>query len=408
MGYGHLRAARAIAERLGTRVRRADALELAGSDEVSEWRRLKSGYETLSRATDWPVVGAVASSALDRMTRMGGVRRDPSLPDLTSRRLQSRIRAGLGAELVRRLRSSGERLISTFYAPAIAAAEAGLDATVCVVTDVDVHRIWAPVDASRTPLWYCVPAERTRSRLISYGVSPGRVVVTGFPLPPRLAGSLDPERLRRHLRRRQARLDPCGRSLPSSPGEVEPEPREGPLEPPRITFTVGGAGAQRRQLGRFLRALLPEVACRRLRLSVSVGTHEELLPWLRRLADEARVAVHGDRFQIVHRKSVDDYLVAFEELLAHSDALVTKPSEMSFYAALGLPLILTTPLGDHERANREWLLENGAAVTLGDDEDVLRRMQHWLESGTLAHVAWNAYQRLPRHGARRIAEFVGD
>ena len=44
--------------------------------------------------------------------------------------------------------------------------------------------------------------------------------------------------------------------------------------------------------------------------------------------------------------------------------LWTKPSEMTFYAALGIPLILAPPLGAHERYNRRWALETAWVSSL--------------------------------------------
>lgn len=408
MGYGHLRAAHALTEHLGVALRRVDASDLADPVEVREWERLRRGYEGLSRATDWPVVGGVARSLLDRMTRLGGNRAAPATPDMAVRRLHRRFDAGLGAGMVRHLRASGEQLVSTFYAPALAAAHAGIDDAVCVVTDVDVHRIWAPLDPARSP-HYCVPAAKTRARLRSYGVPPERIHVTGFPLPADLLGGPDLGRLRSVLARRLARLDPNRRFLQPARAEILRElehlPRE-PSAPPRLVFTVGGAGAQVRQVRRFLTALAPLLHGGEVRLTVAVGTHADLAERVREIAET--LGIEGDRFELLHVAGVEPYLVAFRELLARTDALFTKPSEMSFYAALGVPLVLTTPLGAHERANRRWLLRREAALRFDRGDDLAASVRYWIASGALARVAWYGFRRLPKRGTYRIGEFVGN
>jgi hypothetical protein len=43
------------------------------------------------------------------------------------------------------------------------------------------------------------------------------------------------------------------------------------------------------------------------------------------------------------------YYRQLNQLLADSDVLWTKPSELSFYAGLGVPLVLAKPVGAHER-----------------------------------------------------------
>ena len=78
----------------------------------------------------------------------------------------------------------------------------------------------------------------------------------------------------------------------------------------------------------------------------------------RRFAEEgARVVVAED---------LDAYFRACNALLAETDILWTKPSEMTFYGALGLPLLLSPPVGAQERYNRRWAVENGAGLEQRD------------------------------------------
>ena len=106
-------------------------------------------------------------------------------------------------------------------------------------------------------------------------------------------------------------------------------------------------------------------------------------------------------------RDLDDYLDRFEALLGRADLLWTKPSELVFYAALGLPLVCAPPVGVHERYNRRWVTEAGAGLRQGDPSFAWQWISHWLEDGTLAAAAWSGFQRLPKFGAYRILEAVG-
>ena len=53
------------------------------------------------------------------------------------------------------------------------------------------------------------------------------------------------------------------------------------------------------------------------------------------------------------------YFQRFRALLAETDVLWTKPSELTFFGALGLPLLLAPPVGIHESYNLRWAREAG-------------------------------------------------
>ena len=98
------------------------------------------------------------------------------------------------------------------------------------------------------------------------------------------------------------------------------------------------------------------------------------------------------------------YFGRFNALLARPDILWTKPSELSFFAALGIPLVFSWPLGVHERVNRRWVLHRGAGFKQESPGEAWEWLREWLDDGTLAGAAWSGYQRLPKFGAARIAE----
>ena len=152
MGYGHLRAATAIAEALGTPVLQVDRAPVVGPDEERLWARVRKGYELVSRLSQLPAVGRPLGRVLDAVTHIPRLHpyRDLSAPTRGVHALERLVRRNLGEGLIARLRETGAPLLTTFYSPAIAADRAGIERVYCVATDSDLNRIWAPLEPART------------------------------------------------------------------------------------------------------------------------------------------------------------------------------------------------------------------------------------------------------------------
>ena len=414
MGYGHLRAAHALAGALGQEVVQVDGPPLAGPAEARLWARVRGAYEVTSRLSTVPLAGAPLKWALDRLTSIPSLHpyRDLSAPTRGARALDRLVRRGLGEGLVEELRRTGRPLLTTFYAPAILADRAGLPGVFCVVTDTDVNRIWAPLQPATSRIHYLVPTPRAARRLRSYGVPPERITFTGFPLPGELLGGPGLEAAGRNLAARIVRLDRGGELRRERPEELArflgplPEGEEG--KPPLLTFAVGGAGAQAELARAFLPSLRPELEAGRLRLALVAGVRprvKELFEESLRLAGlEGAV---GRAVELLHAPSVPAYLEQMNALLARTDVLWTKPSELCFFAALGLPLVCSSPVGVHERLNRRWVREAGAGFKQRDPRFAGEWLGDMLADGSLAAAAWAGFMRLPKFGLYRILEAAG-
>jgi hypothetical protein len=415
MGYGHLRAARPLSRALGTPIVEVDRPPLVGAEERRVWDRVRGAYEWTSRLSQLPLVGRPFRWLLDGVTSIPHLYpvRDLSAPTRGALTVDRMIQRGLGRGLVERLRETGAPLLTTFYSPALAADRAGLSNVWCVITDSDINRVWAPLEPERTSIHYLVPSQRAGRRLRAYGVPAQRITFTGFPLPHELVGGVRLSALRRNLAARLVRLDPSREfrrtfreELAQFLGPLPEAEEEG--RPPLLVFAVGGAGAQAEMARAFLPSLRPAVEGGRLRLALVAGVRPEVAATFRdALARAGMAGAEGSGVEILQAPDPERYFEAFDALLARADVLWTKPSELTFYGALGLPLLFAPPVGVHERYNRRWARDAGAGLPQREPSFAWQWLGDWLEDGTLAGAAWSGFMRLPKHGLYRILDLVG-
>lgn len=409
MGYGHLRAAAALAERLGVEVLHCDRPPLADADEQRLWAQARRLYEGMSRLSQLPAIGRSLQSALDSLTFIPHLHpyRDLSRPTAGARTLDRFAARGLGRGLAETLRRNGAPLVTTFFAPALAADRYGCERVFCVVTDADVNRVWAPIASARTRVRFFAPSMRVVRRLRAYGVPPDRIHYTGFPLPHSLVGGVELTTLRANLERRIVRLDPehafrdSGRdelrnflgALPDAAGA------------PHLVFAVGGAGAQAELVRKFLPSVAAPLRAGRLRLTLVAGIRRDVAAtFAEAIAAAGLDELRGAGIDVLFADTHDDYFRRFDALVGDSDILWTKPSELTFYAALGLPIVFSPPIGAHEVYNRRWAVESGAGLEQRDPRHAGEWLADWLADGTLAGAAFNGYLRLPKTGLYRILE----
>ncbi len=386
MGYGHLRPAHAMAELAGVPIRNADAPPLIGTWDRIVWSSAQTVYEGISRLSEVPLAAQPASAALRALTRIPGLGdgNDLSKPDRATRWLSLAIRRGFGRRLSTHLGRRDAVLVSTFYAPALAAATHGSFPVLLVVTDTEVARAWVEERPVSGRIIYCVPADITKRRLMGYGVPERRIRLTGFPLPPSLA---EEDVARRFLEERCRRL---------RTQEV----------PAHVALAVGGAGAQARLALEIAQSLLPLAAKGRIRLTLVAGTRPELGHRFRKAAESwAGTWTLPERaVSVLQESKISTFFSRFNRLLEEVDLLWTKPSELVFFAALGLPLLLAPPLGAQEFCNRRWLHETGVGVDQPVPQDMASWMEERITNGGLEKLARLGFEKLPRRGAWRVLE----
>jgi hypothetical protein len=405
MGYGHLRPAHALAAELGAEVLEVDRPPLAGADEERLWARVRRFYEGLSRLSQVPLVGPPLQLLLDTITDIPPLhpRRDLSAANAGARGLERLIARGLGRGLTAHLERTGQALLTTFYAPAVCADRLGHGPVACVVTDSDINRVWVPLEPKRSRIRYFAPSRRVVRRLRAYGVAPEAIRYTGFPLPGALLGR-DLSAWRRNLAARLVRLDPRREFIGRHRDEIERRLGALPTDdrPPLVTFAIGGAGAQAGLVDEILPSLVAPLRAGRLRLALVAGIRAEVAARFRNaLARHDVPEVH-----VLVERDIPSYLAAFNTLLADTDVLWSKPSEIAFFAALGLALVLAPPVGVHERYNRRWVIEAAAGLEQRDPRFAAGWIGDWIADGTLAAAAWSGATRLPNLGLYEIADAV--
>src|SRR5438067_1339179 len=404
MGYGHLRAAAPLADALGVPMLRMDLPPLGDARDAWFWWRTRAVYEPLTRWSQAGLAGAPLRALLGRITAIPESGGDLSGPTTGTRWMERAARGGAARALADDLRRAGAPLVSTFYAAPILAELHGAQRLHCVVTDADVNRVWAPPHPARSRIRYYVPSEPARRRIESYGVAPERIRLTGFPLPHDLVGGRQMPALKRNLAARLGRIDPGRAVADAAAGEIGPVPRD--ESPPLVTFAIGGAGAQVGIAERLVHGLAGALRSRRLALALVAGRRRDVARSLRAAIGAERLDGHPC-IEVLEERDTLKYLRGFNALLARTDVLWTKPSEMTFFAALGLPVIAAPPVGVHEERNLRWAVELGAALEQGDPDRAGDWLPRWIEDGTLARAAWKGYQNLPKLGLYEILDDLG-
>jgi hypothetical protein len=389
MGYGHLRPGTALAEALDTELLHMDLPPLGAEIDRRFWESTRELYEPLTRMSQLPGVGPPLRALLNTVTAIPPPwpARDLSGPTQGTRWMERAARDGVGRALAEHLRKTGAPLLTTFYAAAILAELHGAERLYCLITDSDINRVWAPPHPARSRIRYFAPTERAARRMLSYGVSPEKIRHTGYPLPHELVGGRERTALRKNFEARMQRLERRG-------------------DPPLIVFAIGGAGAQVPLAVQAMKGMRAQIEAGKLRLALVAGRRPEVARQLREALDAAGLEGHPG----AELHAADDfagYLRGFNTLLARADALWSKPSEMTFFAALGLPFISAPPVGVHESWNLRWATDRGAALPQHDPTAAGEWLLEWLEDGTLAAAAHAGYTRLPQLGLYEILSETG-
>ncbi|HEY6866705.1 MAG TPA: hypothetical protein VI792_05570, partial [Candidatus Eisenbacteria bacterium] len=322
------------------------------------------------------------------------------------------IRQGLGRSLLARLRGHRLPMISTFYAPCLAADRTLPGAVYCIICDADLNRVWVASKAKESEIRYFAPCGRVMRRLRQYGVPDDRIFITGFALPRENIGGPGMEILKADLLRRLGRLDPRGRFVSVYGATVDellgarPEPADA-VGPVTVTFAVGGAGAQS-EIGMMLvQALKPGILDGRFRLVLVAGLNRVIERAFLDGVERAGLTPElGHGVVVVREDDKTRYFDRFNALMRETDILWTKPSELSFYSALGIPLVMAPTIGSQEDKNSRWLMDKGCALPQYTPSLALEWLGDMLKQGVLAEKALAGFVKNRKLGVFKIEEVL--
>lgn len=416
MGYGHSRAAFCLRDLSGGEVITANAYQGIPVADKRLWEETRHVYEIVSRIKSLPLIGPFVFNVMDSLQRIPDFypRRDLSEPNLQLRQIYYSLRHGLGKHLIAQLAKDPVPLVTTFFIPAFAADMYDYPGDIyCITTDADISRTWVPMDPKRSRIKYIASNGRVEERLKLYGVREENIILTGFPLPKELIGGPGAPLAKELLMGRICNLDPQGmfsvhyaKTIAAELGDRFCRPPE-ERHPLTVLYSVGGAGAQR-QLGvDIMHGLKHKIARREVRLILSAGTRKDVALFYEEAAKTLGLtSALGKNLLIPAFDSRAEYFSGFAELLKTTDILWTKPSELSFYTGLGIPIVMAPPVGSQEQFNQIWLQYVGGGIPQGDPRYASEWLFDWIDSGGLARMAWSGYIEAPTHGTYRIEDIV--
>ncbi len=411
MGYGHQRAAYPLIKYSLDGIISINNYKGIGERERKRWEKSKKSYEIISYFKKVPLIGDLVFSIMDYFQRIESFypKRDLSRLSFQQRHFYKQIKGGMGKRLINKLNQNPLPFVTTFFVGAYFAEYHGYKGDIyCIVCDADISRAWAPLKPRKSNIKYLAPNKRVKERLVLYGVKRENVFVTGFPLPEENVGVND-NILKEDLKKRIIKLDPQGVYRKKYKGLIENY--LGKFDETKasdrlftITFAVGGAGAQRDLAVEILKSLRNEIKENKIKVNLIAGSRKDVYVFFKNKVK--KLFVNPKNIEIVYNPDKIEYFRLFNKTLRETDVLWTKPSELTFYSGLGLPIIMSEPVGSQEKYNREWLIAIGAGIDNKNPKHTNEWLFDWLKSGWLAEAAMQGFLNAPNKGVQNIESVV--
>lgn len=422
MGYGHQRAVHPFKDIAacpvgwkGEDIITANNYPGIPKSDRRMWEGSRKLYETISKMKNWPLIGDAIFGVMDYFQRIDDFypKRDLSRPSAQVRQIFAMIKKGWGKDLVNILNKKPLPVITSFFATAFFLEEHGYKEKIyCLCTDTDISRAWVGLKPKTSKIMYLAPTRRVAQRLQLYGVKKTNIIFTGFPLPKENIGGVSEKVLKKRLGCRIGNLDPnknyqkkYDATLKSYLGS-----RYCNIKQKRaltITFAVGGAGAQKEIGEAILKSLHKKIDKKEIILNLVAGTKKEVYDYYDNVVKKLHLSKHhGGSINILFNQDKTKYFELFNKTLLDTDILWTKPSELSFYAGLGMPIIMAPTIGAQEVFNQTWLHSIGAGMEQQDPRFTHEWLFDWLQTGWLAQAAVEGYLDAPRMGTYTIEDIV--
>jgi processive 1,2-diacylglycerol beta-glucosyltransferase len=205
------------------------------------------------------------------------------------------------------------------------------------VTDFDVHGMWIHPHLAG----YFVANAEIAARVVARGIASGQTFVTGIPIMPQFSQKF-------------ARAA-CAAELGLDPSK------------PTLLMMAGGAGVG------GIDALAEQLVAveRKVQVIALAGRNAELL-----------AALHAVATRYPKRLFPMPFTRTIERAMAASDLAITKPGGLttSECLAMGLPMIVISPIPGQEERNADFLLESGVALKAIDSAALTYKVKLLLEN----------------------------
>lgn len=378
MGYGHLRAAHNLSMLADAPVIKADLFPYAGMIDLMLWRFAQyiQSISTRNAESNSRIIFSLFEKALE-------IPEDFQAQLTTGQKLLKTLSTfGLGRRLASLL-SIEESVVHTFYLPALESVYHKIRGkNYIVICDVDFHPVWVPLPPFTNLLTYFVPAKKSADRLISYGVSFDKIIITGFPLPSwnvRNSYEQFADRKKRISANSSCRLT--------------------------LMYPFSGAGAYQKYFSQFVKAIASDLLSGDIKLVVFAGSNQGAFNEAKRVCRHNGLE-SSHSVQLLYNPDLFTAFSEFNAALREVDLLITKPSELVFYSGLGIPLFMLPPIGAHEAKNRLYILENECGMDMVDINKFIKVIKEFKSSGRLIDLAENGYEKIPRDGSEMINDYV--
>ncbi len=417
MGYGHQRAAWPL-KKLAFKNQIINANDYKGIPQKDRevWRKSRLAYEWISRFKKFPLIGGIAWDLFDKLQEIPPFypKRDLSTPTVQVKSIFSLIKKyDWGKHLIDKLAENPLPIVTTFFITAFMAEYFKYPGDIyCLATDTDISRAWVPLDPRKSRIKYFAPNPRVEKRLRLYGVRSENIFVTGFPLPEELIGGTKETILKKQLRTRLIALDPqkiyfknYSDTIKKHLGtKVNSDKKKHTLT---LMFAVGGAGAQK-QLGiEIVESLQEKIKQNKIKIILVAGIHNVVNNFFKTEIRKLGLSSELEKgIEILHGSCKDEYFIKFNKALSKTDILWTKPSELSFYTALGIPIVMAPPIGSQENFNRRWLRAIGSGINQENPKFTDQWLFDWLNSGWFAEAAMNGFLEASTSGTANIEKII--
>ncbi|MGV8141260.1 MAG: DUF6938 domain-containing protein [Candidatus Woesearchaeota archaeon] len=423
MGYGHQRAAYPLKDIAFERIITANKDKIISEDERDIWEKTRKIYEAISRIKTVPLIGPAIFwlfNAIQQRIVPFFPFKDLSRPSFAASKLRKMIEKGFGKSLVEYTSKKDIPVVTTYPVLALMHDYNNRE-SYSVVTDTDINRAWVSDTPKQSRITFFAPCKHVVFRLRQYGVPEDKIIETGFPLPKENIGEYD-EIVKMDMLPRLVNLDPSGVFFDKYRGLLVEKfglKKNQKLDVKNLqrfkthtltlTYAIGGAGAQKEIAMDMIISLKEKISSGDIKINIIVGVRLDLKMYFEDSIQNLGLAEHLDKdINIIFAFDKKTLFETTNKALRTTDILWTKPSEMSFYTALGLPIIIAPPIGDHEIFNKEWLEHMGSGFMQKDPKFSKDWIYYWLQDGRLADAAIQGFIDAPRRGTYNIEKYLSE